>query len=231
MEIICRYENMQLLYKLSNFIGGHPMKRILVFLLSLILVITFLPASYTAAKTNPNAKKEDIYAFRDNITASQIVSEMKIGSNLASYYDRIDFSYQVGYDKRTFSSVPVGVAVWLYDTNGKNSTFEWLALGSEELLKGETKTVKVPLKNTLNSFGNSVKLNRISLGYSLTNGKNAKVTASISNAYVKTSDGKIYNLDGIEGKHTFSNFTKDTNGRWFDSFDDKKDNGLPSVKH
>jgi endoglucanase len=206
------------------------MKRILVLLLSLIFVITFLPASYITAMAKTTEKEVDIYAFRNNITASQIVSEMKIGSNLASYYDMIDFSYKLGYDKRTFSSMPVGVAVWIHDTNSKNSTFEWLTLGPQELMKGEKTTVKVPLKNALISLGNSVKLNRISLGFCLANGKKAKVTASISNAYVKTSEGEIYNLDGIEGKRTYSNFTEDTNGWWFGSYDDNKNYGLPSVK-
>lgn len=205
------------------------MKRIICLLLSLILLITFLPASCTAAMAKSTGKKVDIYSFREDITSSQVVSEMKIGSNLASYYDAIDFSYNIGYDKRTFSSTRVRVGISLHDTNYKNSAFEWLAFGNEELMKGETTTVKVPLKNVLSSLGNSVKLNKSSLIFNLQNGKKAKVTASISNAYVKTSDGKKYNLDGIEGKRTFSNFTI-TDGWWFDSFEDKKDNGLPSVK-
>jgi len=70
-------------------------------------------------------------------------------------------------------------------------------------MKGETTTVKVLLKDSLNGLADSTKLDKISLGYRLANGKSAKVTASNSNAYIKTSSGKKYNLDCIEGKRTF----------------------------
>lgn len=202
------------------------MKRILCLLLSFIMIITFVPNS---AIVKSAAKEVNIFGFRDDITARQIVSEMKVGSNLASYYDAIDFSYKTGYDKRTFSSMRVRVGISLHDAKYKNSAFEWLIFGDDELMKGESKTVKLPLKNALSTLGNSVKLNKTALKFNLRDGKDAKVTAKISNAYVKTSDGKKYNLDGIEGKHTVSNFTS-TDGWWFDSFEDNKNNGLPSVK-
>lgn len=203
------------------------MKWSLVLLLSLVIAITFTTPSHVVAMTKTTVKETDIYTFRDKLTAKQLVSEMKIGSNLASYYDLFDD--KTGYDKRTFASSPVGVAVWLYDTNWKNSAFEWLAYGSDELMKGETKTVKITLKDSLSGLVDSTKLNKITLGYRLANGKNAKVTASISNAYIKTSSGKKYNLDCIEGKRTFSNFVQDLNGGWFDSIGNQ-DIGLSSVK-
>ena len=204
------------------------MKRSFILFLSLIIIITFTTPALAATTTKTIAKESDIYTFHDNLTAKQIVSDMKIGSNLAGYYDEFDCSFKTGYDKRTFASAPVGVAVWLYDDNWKNSAFEWLAYSSPELIKGKEATIKVLLKNSLKNLADGTKLNNITLGFRLANGKNAKVTATISNAYIKTSNGKKYNLDYFEGKRTFSNFTQDMNGNWFDNIDKQKIS-LPTV--
>ena len=205
------------------------MKRLFILLLSFAIVLIFSTPSHDVAMAKTTPKEADIYTFRDKLTAKQIVSDMKIGSNLASYYDLIDWSFKKGYDNRTFASAPVAVGVWLYNTNWKNSAFAWLAFNSTELIKGETTTVKVLLKDSLNGLADSTKLNKISLGYSLANGKYAKITASISNAYIKTSSGKIYDLDCLVGKRTFSNFVQDLNGHWFDSVENQ-DISLPSIK-
>ncbi len=205
------------------------MKCLYAVLLSLVIVLTSTTPSLAVAVTKTVANETDIYAFRDKLTAEQIVSEMKIGSNLASYYDLIDWSFKTGYDKRTFKSAPVGVAIWLHDTDWKNYAFEWLAYESTGLVKGETTTVKVLLKDSLSGLADSTKLDKISFGYRLANGKSAKITASISNAYIKTSNGKKYNLDCIEGERTFSNFVQDMNGNWFDCINNQGNN-LSSVK-
>lgn len=189
--------------------------------------MTVLTPSLAAAMTKTTVKKADIFAFREKLTAKQVVSEMKIGSNLGGYYDLIDWSFKSGYDKRSFTSASVGVALWLYDDDWKNSAFEWLAFRSDELTKGEIKTFNVLLKNILSGVNDITKLNNIKIGFRIANGKNTKITAIISNAYIQTPDGKKYKLGDFEGKRTFSHFEQDQNGHWFDGIE-KRGISLPS---
>ena len=203
------------------------MKRLFIVLLSILIAMTVLTPSLAAATTKTAAQKVDIYALREKLTAKQVVSEMKIGSNLGGYYDLIDWSFKTGYDKRSFTSASVGVALWLYDDDWKNSAFEWLAFRSDELTKGETKTFKVLLKNMLSGVNDFTKLNNVNIGFRLANGKNSKITAIISNTYIQTPEGKKYKLDDFDGKRTFSHFEQDQNGHWFECME-KRGIGLPS---
>jgi len=162
-----------------------------------------------------------------DITAKQLVSEIKIGTNFASVLDYIDFNYKRGYNDYNNSSSEVGIMFTIWEP-GKDYYYSDQGIS---MRKGDSIHQSIPL-NSLNDCDSSLKLSSavIQTGYS--GNVDGKIIIKVSNA--KITVGKtVYELKYLNGTHSMTMYAEQntSSGIWNcgNSVGDKEKSGLPKL--
>ncbi len=132
-----------------------------------------------------------------DISANELVSKIKIGSNFSAM-DNIDFSHKLGYDDYENSSSRIFIAFVLYEPRTNGDYFNQ----GMDMRKGDSIHQVIPL-NSLEQCDPSLTLSRafISAFYHGNANADGKMTIQVSNAKV-TAGKKTYKLDYLNGTNT-----------------------------
>jgi len=133
-----------------------------------------------------------------DISAKELVSKIKIGSNFASTLDYIDFDHRIGYDDYENGSSKIFIAFSLFEP-GKDGYYFNQGIN---MRKGDSIHQVIPL-NGLGQCDPSLKLSRAVLQtfYHGNGNSDGKMTIKVSNAKVTVGD-KVYRLDYLNGTNT-----------------------------
>lgn len=132
-----------------------------------------------------------------NMTAAEAVAEMKIGSNLSSVYNGVDFSYTWGYDDYDAARVHMGFWHWNFD-------FEYVF---NNCPIGTLTEINYQIPDMEKDKEYEGELFYISVWE--TNGMTVPITVEFSDARVEMPDGTVYPLDFINGTFVFENYEPD----------------------
>jgi endoglucanase len=166
-------------------------------------------------------------AIMHGITATELVSKMKIGSNFAAALDYVDFNRKNGYNDYDNTSSIIGIGFTIREP-GKDYVYtDW----GTSMLKGDSIHQSIPL-NSLVGCDPSLKLSRAVIQSFYRGTSDGKMTMMVSNAKIMVGNTE-YKLDYLNGTHNMTMYSlKNAETGIFNcgnSVGDEKESDLPQL--
>lgn len=162
-----------------------------------------------------------------DITAKELVSKIKIGSNFASALDYINLNSKNGYNDYDNTSSIIGIGFAIREPGKDYNYSDW----GTSMQKGDSIHQSIPL-TSLAGCDPSLKLSRAVIQAVYRGTSDGKMTMMVSNAKIMVGSTE-YKLDYLNGTHNMTMYSQKNSVTGIfncgNSVGDEKESGLPQL--